>query len=342
MSLKMLIFDYKDAEKKFFKRHQFHDFDIEFFESSLKETTVGNLPQEIKDTASVISVFITSEITPTILEQFPNLMIISTRSTGYDHIDIDACCNKNIKVLNVENYGAHSVVQYTFALMLALVRRLIPALNDSHAFKFDTNNYVGRELNALTLGVIGTGAIGASVCKIAHAFGMRILAFDYLQKPELTRDYHVEYTEKETIYKEADIITLHVPLTKETQHIITKRELALMKHTAIIINTARGELIESEDLYNALLNKNIAGAGLDVTECEKISLGYGDITEKLENSDKECISKVIITRRLNQLNNVIITPHVAYNTQDSINRILSVTFDSIKDCLQGGHANQVN
>ena len=338
----MLIFDYKDAEKKFFKRHQFHDFDIEFFESSLNETTVGNLPQEIKDTASVISVFITSEITPTILEQFPNLMIISTRSTGYDHIDIDACCNKNIKVLNVENYGAHSVVQYTFALMLALVRRLIPALNDSHAFKFDINNYVGRELNALTLGVIGTGAIGASVCKIAHAFGMRILAFDYLQKPELTRDYHVEYTEKETIYKEADIITLHVPLTKETQHIITKRELALMKHTAIIINTARGELIESEDLYNALLNKNIAGAGLDVTECEKISLGYGDITEKLENSDKECISKVIITRRLNQLNNVIITPHVAYNTQDSINRILSVTFDSIKDCLQGGHANQVN
>jgi len=249
---------------------------------------------------------------------------------------------KNIKVLNVENYGAHSVVQYTFALMLALVRRLIPALNDSHAFKFDTNNYVGRELNALTLGVIGTGAIGASVCKIAHAFGMRILAFDYLQRPELTRDYHVEYTEKENIYKEADIITLHVPLTKETQHLITKRELALMKHTTIIINTARGELIESEDLYNALLNKNIAGAGLDVTECEKISLGYGDITEKLENSDKECISKIIITRRLSQLNNVIITPHVAYNTQDSINRILSVTFDSIKDCLQGGHANQVN
>ena len=342
MSLKMLIFDYKDAEKKFFKRHQFHDFDIEFFESSLNETTVGNLPQEIKDTASVISVFLTSEITPTILEQFPNLMIISTRSTGYDHIDIDACCNKNIKVLNVENYGAHSVVQYTFALMLALVRRLIPALNDSHSFKFDTNNYVGRELNALTLGVIGTGAIGTSVCKIAHAFGMRILAFDYLQRPELTKNYHVEYTEKENVYKEADIITLHVPLTKETQHLITKRALALIKHTAIIINTARGELIESEDLYNALLNKNIAGAGLDVTECEKISLGYGDITEKLENSDKECISKVIITRRLSQLNNVIITPHVAYNTQDSINRILSVTFDSIKDCLQGGHANQVN
>ena len=342
MSLKMLIFDYKDAEKKFFKRHQFHDFDIEFFESSLNETTVGNLPQKIKDTASVISVFITSEITPKILEQFPNLMIISTRSTGYDHIDIDACCNKNIKVLNVENYGANSVVQYTFTLILALVRRLIPALNDSHAFKFDTNNYVGRELNSLTLGIIGTGAIGASVCKIAHAFGMRILAFDYLQRPELTKDYHVEYTEKETLYKEADIITLHVPLTNETQNLISKRELALMKHTAIIINTARGELIESEDLYNALLNKNIAGAGLDVTECEKISLGYGDITEKLENSDKECVSKVIITRRLSQLNNVIITPHVAYNTQDSINKILRVTFDSIKDCLQGGHANQVN
>lgn len=342
MSLKMLIFDYKDAEKKFFKRHQFHDFDIEFFESSLNEITVGNLPQEIKESASVISIFITSEITPKILEQFPNLMIISTRSTGYDHIDIGACCNKNIKVLNVENYGSHSVVQYTFALILALVRKLIPALNDSHAFKFDTNNYVGRELNQLTLGVIGTGAIGASVCKIAHAFDMKILAFDYLQRPELIKDYKVEYTDKENIYKNSDIITLHVPLTKETRHLITKRELALMKHTAIIINTARGELIESEDLYNALLNNTIAGAGLDVTECEKISLGYGDITEKLENSDKECISKVIITRRLSQLNNVIITPHVAYNTQDSINRILNVTFDSIKDCLQGGHANQVN
>ena len=259
----MLIFDYKSAEKKFFKRHQFHDFDIEFFESSLNETSVGNLPQEIKDTANVISVFITSEITPKILEQFPNLMIISTRSTGYDHIDIDACCNKNIKVLNVENYGSNSVVQYTFALILALVRRLIPALSDSHAFKFDTNNYVGRELNALTLGVIGTGAIGASVCKIAHAFGMKILAFDYLQRPNLVKEFHIEYTDKESIYKNSDIITLHVPLTKETHHLITKKEFAQMKNTAIIINTARGDLIKSEDLYNALLNHTISGADDD-------------------------------------------------------------------------------
>lgn len=343
MSIKMLIFDYKNAEHKFFKKNKLEDFDITFFEESLNETTVNNLPEEILSKTSVISIFITSKINEKVLEKFPNLMILSTRSTGINHINLDDCCNRRIKVLNVENYGNKSVVQYTFGLIIALSRKFQTAINDIKAFRFEYNKYVGRELDKLTLGVIGTGAIGEGVCKIAKAFGMNVLAYDVRHKTNLIENYEVKYTDKETLLKNADIITLHAPLTEQTREMITKREFALMKHTAYLINTSRGELINTEDLYNAIISENIAGAGLDVIECEDISFSQNNnLVTKIETSNINCIEKVVLTRKLAQLDNVIITPHIAYSTQDSIDTILETTFDSIKDCLQGGHTNQIN
>ncbi len=343
MSIKMLIFDYKEAEHDFFKKNKFDNFDITFFKESLNEITVHNLPDEYLKNTSVISVFITSKIDEKVLANFPNLMILTTRSTGINHINIPDCCNRSIKVLNVERYGNKSVVQYTFGLIIALTRKIQLATSDIKAFKFEYNKYVGRELDKLTLGVIGTGAIGEGVCKIANAFNMKILAYDVVHKGDLIENYHVEYTDKETLLKHSDIVTLHAPLTDQTREIITKRELAIMKPTAYLINTSRGELINTEDLYNAIISENIAGAGLDVIECEDISFSQNNtLVTKIETSNNNCIEKVILTRKLAQLDNVIITPHIAYSTQDSIDRILKITFESIKDCLQGGHTNQIN
>lgn len=341
MTIKVLLFDYKPSEEDFFKKNKLEGFDVHFFEESLNEITVENLPEHLKKEATVVSVFITSSINDAVLSNFPNLKILSTRSTGYDHIRLEDCKNKNIKVLNVENYGSKAVVQYTFGLMINLIRKIFIAQRDVRAYKFEYHNYVGRELDKLTLGVIGTGAIGAEVCKVANAFGMNILAIDEQENSEIIEKYNVKYTDKTTLLKNSDIITLHVPLTEDTRETITRKEFAIMKSTAFLINTSRGELVNTEDLYDAIITENLAGAGLDVIECESIAFSEKNITAKIKKANQNCIEKVVLTRKLAQLDNVIVTPHVAYSTQDSIERILKTSFESIKDCMQGGHTNQV-
>ncbi len=342
MLIKMLFFDYKPSEQNFFKRTKLTGFDIHFFEESLNETTVENLPDHLKTETTVISIFITSSISDAVLEKFPNLKILSTRSTGYDHIKLEDCKNKNIKVLNVENYGSKAVVQYTFGLMITLIRKILIAEKDVRAYKFEYHNYVGRELDKLTLGVIGTGAIGSEICHIANAFGMKILAWDSKENLEIISKYNVKYTDKTDLLKNSDVITLHLPLTDETKQTITRKEFAIMKSSAVLINTSRGELVNTEDLYNAITTGNLAGAGLDVIECENIAFSEKNIATKIKKSNPNCVEKVVLTRKLAQLDNVIVTPHVAYSTQDSIDRILTTTFNSIKDCIQGGHTNQIN
>ena len=339
MLIKMLIFDYKQTEQDFFKKTKLNNYDIHFFEESLNETTVENLPDHLKAETTVISVFVTSTINEQVLKNFPNLKILSTRSTGYDHIKTEDCCKRNILVINVENYGNKAVVQYTFGLILNLIRKITIAERDLKAFKFEYNNYVGRELDKLTLGVVGTGAIGKELCKVANIFGMKILAYDLNQDEEFAQKYNIEYTDKNSLLKNSDIITLHIPLTENTREFISKKEFAIMKSSAYLINTSRGELINTEDLYEAITTDNLAGAALDVTECESIAFTTKNITTKIKNSNPECIRKVILTRRLAQLDNVIVTPHVAYSTKDSIDRILSTTFDLISTKMQERHTN---
>ncbi|MBR2525740.1 hypothetical protein IKE67_04675 [bacterium] len=342
MTITILIFDYKKAEQNFFKKNRLDDYDIHFFEESLNETTVNNLPDDLLEETTVVSVYVTSNVNNEVLSKFHNLMILSTRSSGYEHIDIQECCNKKIKVLNVENYDSKAIVQYTFGLMITLIRKILIAERDVREFNFEYNSYIGRELDKLTLGVIGTGNVGSEICRIAHAFGMKILAVDIRKNQEIIDKYEVEYTDKTALLQNSDVITLHVPLNEQTRNIISKREFAIIKPSAIILNTSRGELINTADLYDAIVTENLAGAGLDAMECEEIAFNTHNMTSKVKESNLECISKVFLTRRLAQLDNVIVTPRVAYSTQDSIDRILETMFNSIEDCIQGGHTNQVN
>lgn len=342
MAISILIFDYKKTEQNFFKKNKLDDYDIHFFEESLNENTVNNLPDELLEEATVVSIYVTSNINNEVLKKFPNLMILSTRSSGYEHIDIQECCNKKVKVLNVENYDSKAIVQYTFGLMITLIRKILIAERDVREFNFEYNNYIGRELDKLILGVIGTGNVGSEMCRIANAFGMKILALDIKQNKELIEKYNVEYTDKINLIKNSDIITLHVPLTEQTRGMLSKREFAIIKPSAIVLNASRGELINTADLYDAIVTENLAGAGLDVMECEEIAFNTHNMTSKVKDSNLDCVSKVFLTRRLAQLDNVIITPRIAYSTQDSIDRILETMFNSIEDCIQGGHTNQVN
>lgn len=333
MAIKMLIFDFRDSEKKFFEENKFENFDITFIKESLNEDTVNNLTEEQLEQTAVISVFIDSEVTQAVIDKFKNLRTVSTRSTGIDHINHKACVDKNIDVINVGTYGARSVAQYTMGLMIALIRKIIPAsryvLNKDSA----CDSFLGRDISKLAIGVVGTGSIGAAVCKLAHSMGMKVLAYDLVHRQELLEV--VEYVDFDKLIRESDVVTLHVPYTGENQNMISAEQFKIMKKDAYIINTSRGEILDTIALYDALISSEIAGAGLDVVSCETYSFKCNQFAKRL-GEDMTCMKEAETVEKLAQMPNVIVTPHIAYETQDAVDYLLEMTFKGIHDCIQGG------
>lgn len=335
MACKMLIFDLRKAEKKFFNENKFENFEIKFFTDNLNEETVENIPQEDLENAMIISVFTTSKITEKVLEKFKNLRIVSTRSTGCEHIDFKPCISKNIAIINIEKYGNNSVAQFTFTLILALVRQLFPAILAVKNSTCLRNNFTGRNLSNLTLGIIGTGAIGASVCKIAHTFDMNILAYDITPKEELKEKYNVKYIEMDKLLRNSDIVSLHLPYNKDTYHIMSENEFKKMKNNSYFINVSRGELVDLEALLKYVKNGKLQGVGLDVVAC--VDSNCLEDVKKIERTSLQCLEESKVVMELNSYSNVLITPHMSFETQESVDFILEKTFDGLKDFVSGGH-----
>jgi len=335
--MKMLVFDTKDVERKFFELNVFKDFDVTLIESALNMKT--ELTQEQFDETAVISLFIHSEITEELLSKFKNLRLIATRSTGFNHIDIDACKKRHIAVLNVEDYGKTSVAQFAIGIMITLVRNVIPAIEDVKKQSACINCYNGRDLSNMTLGIIGTGTIGSQVAKIAFSLGMKILAFDVVNNDEIKDFAH--YVEFDELITNSDIITLHTPYTESNYHLIGKEQLAKMKDGVYIINTARGELIDIEALYNSVISGKVKGVALDVLECEFLNFNDDNFTDNLSTAGSDCLSKTILAWKLLEKPNVILTPHIAYATYEAVNKILTDSLSGIKEYFNGGNANRV-
>ena len=335
--IKTLFFDYRESEKKFFETQIHNDFDITFYKNNLSEST--ELSEDEYNNTEVISVFVCSQISANVINKFKNLRIIATRSTGYNHIDLQACADRNIAVLNIDGYGKRSVSQYTIAMMISLVRNFDIATKDFQTDKIDFNKYTGYELSELTLGVIGTGSIGSEVCKIANNFGMHIYAFDLIVNPEI-KDI-VEYVSLEELYKYSNIITLHIPYTPEVYHMISYKEFDMMENEVFIINSSRGEMIDNMALYEALKSGKVKGAALDVLECENLNMYPDDFSSIVKDSNCDCLGNAIINQKFLTLPNVIVTPHIAYNTYHSINTILNDTFNNIKACYSGRCINRI-
>ena len=329
--IKMLLFDFREQEKQFFETPNHKDFDITFYSHKLNENT--ELTQEEFDETEVLSVFVCSNVTEKVINKFKNLRIIATRSTGYNHIDIDACAKRNIAVVNVEGYGKSSVAQYTIGAIIGLVRNFNISIRDFKEEKIDYNKYTGYDLSELSLGVIGTGSIGSAVCQIADKFKMHIFAYDIKYNSEIS-DF-VDYVSLEDLYKHSNIITLHIPYIPEFYHMIGKEEFDLMTDGVYLINTSRGELIDNAALYNAVKSGKVKGAALDVLECENLNMYPDDVINIVKESSCDCLGSAIINQKLISEPNIIITPHIAYNTYQSINIILEKTFNNIKACLKG-------
>ena len=328
-------------------------FDVESYEEQfLKDNNNGNyilvneplndldkIKPEYAD-ADIISVFTTSRVNRKVLEQFQNLKLIALRSVGFNHIDLDYCREHNIAVVNSPGYGNQSVAEFALALLMDVSRKVTASYDEYKNAKVTPANLMGTELCGKTIGIIGLGAIGAAFAKIAYGLDMKILGFDKFPKAELESKFNVKYTDFDTLLKESDFISIHAPLTKENYHMFNEESFNKMKNTAIIINTGRGELIDTSALFNALINKKIAGAGLDVLENEQTMTDF-DYMIGLNRLDKLTLEQTIINSRLFQLDNVIITPHIAYNTKEAVNRILNTTVSNINAFINGKIQNNV-
>ena len=333
----MLMFDFRETEKDFFDKNEFVDFDITFINKPLNEDM--ELSEEQMNETDIISVFRSSNLTENVLNKFKNLRIIATRSYGYGHINLDYCIEHNIAVLNVEQYGVESVAQYAIALIIVLIRNMMPAIIDMKNHRINYEHYEGKRLNNLKIGIIGCGKIGTAVAKIAHFFGMKVLIHSYMQNPAL--ESFCDFVSMDYLLKESDIISLHLVYTGDNYHLIGEKEFDKMKVGVYFINTARGELLDIKALYDNLKKGKVKAAALDVMECEYLSTHPGELGHAIKSSDAHCVEAALVTQKLFNMDNVIITPHIAYNTHDSVNYLLEKTFNNIRDYLKGMNTNRV-
>lgn len=338
-NIKTVFFDVKDFEEKYLQENKPEGFDFVFIKDTFHESFEANF-EKIKD-AEILSVFTSSNVPESLLKRLSSLKLVTARSTGYNNIDLNYCKTAGISVVNVPGYGECTVAEYAFALLLNVARKVTNACNELKKGKIDIQGSIGIDLCGKTIGIIGTGSIGCHVAQIANGFGMKILSYDPFPNEQIKEKYSVKYVELDELLKESDIISLHAPSTKENFHMINDSAFKKMKDGVLIVNTARGEIIDTNALYLALKSGKVGGAGLDVVECEDILAHEELYLSKIDCVKKECLEKTLLNHKLLDMPNVIITPHIAFDTVEAVRRILNTTLTNIRGYLSGDIINKV-
>lgn len=318
--MKIAFFGLGQKQKEHIKKSPLKNHELIFFKDPLSKKDI----QKIKD-VDVLSIFLYSKITKDIIDELPNLTYIFTRSTGFDHIDLEACKKRNILVSYAPRYATDSVAEHTFALILALARNIYPSVQATKQellFQPD-KEFRGFELKGKTLGIIGCGRIGRQVVRLANAFGMKVLIYEKSPDLKFCKQTGVEAIDLDTLLAKSDIITLHVPYLKETHHLIDKKAIEKMKDGVVIINTARGAVIDTKALLEGLKSGKILAAGLDVLEGEK------EFIQKKGGKFRQ------LNYELMAMPNVIVTPHNAFNSSESISRLIDHTIEGILAFIAG-------
>ncbi len=333
--MKISIFEVEKWEEDFLKKSLRTSDELLFFNHPLNLEDIDS----IRDTDAII-VFIYSSITKEVLDSLPNLKFIATMSTGFDHIDLSVCKEKNIIVSNVSGYGEITVAEHTFSLLLAISHRLIESYDRVKEGYFSPEGLTGFDLSGKTLGVVGVGSIGTHVIEIAHGFNMNVLGYKRSPDPELEKRFNFKIVDLPTLYAKSDIISLHVPYTKETHHMINEEALSQMKDKVVLINTARGPLIDTNAVLKYLDNGKLRGLGLDVCENEPMLREEKQILSKEFN--KEDLLCLLEEKMLLNYKNVIITPHNAFNSKEALELILQTTVDNISGFINNAPQNIVS
>ena len=289
--------------------------------------------------AEILSVFIYSAITAALLRRLPRLRFLATRSTGFDHIDLAACRQRRVAVSNVPSYGENTVAEHTFALILALSRNIHKAYVKTIKGDFSLEGLQGFDLKGKTLGVVGAGHIGLHVIKMAKGFGMEVLVHDVRRNVFLSEVLDFRYVPLEVLLRRSDIVSLHLPYLPSTRHLMNRTAFRLMKRGALLINTARGGLVETGALVWALDEGIVGGAGLDVLEGEEL------VKEERQLLSKDFPKEKLVTALRNHIllhrENVVITPHIAFDSREALQRILETTVQNITGFLSHTPTNVV-
>ena len=332
MSMKVVFFEVQEWEKDILAKH--HP-DALITEEKLNQETAVKYQD-----AEVTSCFIYSSVTKKVLDLMPSLKCIATRSTGFDHIDVASCHEKKIVVSNVPEYGSVTVAEHTFGLILTLSRKLYQSINQARELNFDHAQIRGVDLFGKTLGIIGLGKIGKHILKIAQGFGMKVIVYNRSQDATLSQSLHFSYVNLDQLVSQSDFITLHLPLSKETMHIINKDIMMRFKRGSFLVNTARGGLVDTEALVMGLEKGILRGVALDVMEGEKDL--NDEITVLTSEYKKEVdLKTLVLDHILMRHPNVIITPHNAFNSEEAITRIAFTTIGNIKSFISGIPINTV-
>lgn len=332
--MKIAFFEVEGWEKTYLEQKLAGN-ELQFYSTPLREDHIADL-----QSTEVISTFIDSAVTKELLDQLPKLRLITTRSTGYDHIDMVCTKYKNIITCNVPHYGTHTVAEHTFALILALSRKLFESVERTKRGEFDHNDLTGFDLFGKTIGIVGLGDIGESVLRMAKGFGMNVVAYAHHPDEDKARKLGLSFLDVKELVSVSDVITLHLPYMKETRHIINKTNIKKFKRGSILINTARGGLIQTEAIIYGLEKGILKGVGLDVLEEEDTIKEERQLLKKdfhkTSNFRTLYFDHVLMSKE-----NVLITPHNAFNSKEALRMILDVTVENIMEFANSKPQNTV-
>lgn len=321
--IKIAFFDAKQYDIDSFEDvNKNYKYEIKYFKDHLTIDTVSLIKGY-----NVVCVFVNDVLSKEVIDILlsEKIELIALRCAGYNNVDLNAAF-KRVHTVRVPAYSPHAVAEHTVALMLALNRKIHKAYNRIRDNNFTINGFLGFDMYGKTAGVIGAGKIGRVLVKILRGFDINVLVYDYLKDESFEKETGCRYADLDTLYKESDIISLNCPLTKETFHMINSESIKKMKDQVMIINTGRGQLIDTKALITGLKSGKIGSAGLDVYE-EESEYFFEDFSQSVINDD--------ILARLLTFNNVIITSHQAFFTKEALANIAKTTLDNIKDYFDG-------
>jgi D-lactate dehydrogenase len=333
--MKIALFEVEDWERGAFAELE-ADHEVRFHHEALDEDTVGDAAD-----ADVISTFIYSKLNQPVLDRLENLKLIATRSTGFDHIDLDYCKERNIRVANVPVYGENTVAEHVFALLGAISHHLIEAVDRTRRGDFSQQGLTGFDLQGKTIGVVGTGHIGRFVARMARGYDMNVLAFDVAPDEDAARETGLRYVEMDELLGQSDIVTLHVPGNEKTKDLISDDEIDKMKDGVVLINTARGSILNVQALLRGLSTGKVRAAGLDVLPEEPVIREEAEVLRSYFHKEHN-LDTLLANHILLRMKNVIITPHSAFNTREAVQRILDTTHENIVAFARGEAVNIVN
>lgn len=324
-NIKIAFFDTKPYDQKSFDFVRSNtSFDATYYRVKLTEDNV-----KLAEGYDVVCAFVNDTLNARVIDKLVEygIELVALRCAGYNNVDIHHAYEK-IHVVRVPAYSPYAVAEHAAALMLSLNRKIHRAYYRTRDNNFSIAGFEGFDLHGKTAGVIGTGKIGQIMIGILQGFGMKILAYDKFPNEAYAEKSGIEYVELDTLYRQADIITLHCPLTSESHHMINRESMAKMKDSIMLINTSRGHLIDTSALIEALKESRIGSAGLDVYE-EEADYFFEDFSGEVVNDD--------VLARLLTFNNVLVTSHQAFLTKEALGNIATTTIENINEFFAGGY-----